>query len=135
MKLVTLLLSIAALAFSGCATLPSHTEQLAQAEAMGYGAELPADYQEVIRDSMLQVLKDGYSAQYQFEAPYKGWITGKAPSGLPGVEVAGWIVPAAVNAKNSYGAYVGFKPYKFLIRDGRVIYRMEPGGLWLRVAK
>ena len=32
----------------------------------------------------------------------------------------GWRVCAGINAKNSYGGYVGEKPYFFLLRDSAV---------------
>lgn len=33
-----------------------------------------------------------------------------------------------VNARNSYGGYTGWQGYRFMIRDGRIVQILFPGG-------
>jgi hypothetical protein len=62
------------------------------------------------------LLKDPVSAQYRFSEPRKGllkpWSGGK---------FYGYLVLTAINAKNSYGGYTGFKNAMFVIRNGQVV--------------
>ncbi|HCD8204972.1 TPA: hypothetical protein ND709_004620, partial [Klebsiella michiganensis] len=80
----------------GCVSAPDKAE-LSRAD---YG-KLPDNYQEIIKDSMSARLKDPYSARYDFNEPFKGWCK----SGF--TTYYGWLVPFTLNAKNSYGGYVG----------------------------
>lgn len=108
MKRSLLPLIIAAF-FAGCAT-PSQ-EDLARADYGPY----PSDYESIVKRHLSNSLKDPDSAQYRFlNTPKSGW------NGLGGVKY-GWIVCAQVNAKNSYGGYVGFRPAYFMIKNGLVI--------------
>ncbi len=117
---IKILLPLLALAFAGCATNPNAPEIAAQAEAAGYGAPPPANWQETIKGFMEMRLKDSTSAQYKFGEPRKGWLT-KAPISGGGFDVSGYRVSVAINAKNSYGGYTGYANHEFLLRDGRVI--------------
>jgi len=38
----------------------------------------------------------------------------------------GWTVRATINAKNSRGRYVGFKPYTFLFRGEKIFHTFSP---------
>lgn len=93
-----------ALLLGGCVSAPDKAE-LSRAD---YG-KLPESYQETIKDSMAWRLKDPYSAVYKFNEPYKGWCK----SGF--TTYYGWLVPFTLNAKNSYGGYVGSKTYLYLV--------------------
>jgi hypothetical protein len=110
MKVITLLFVFLVLA-SGCASTQPTPEQLASAD---YGT-YPENYQTVIKDFMSFALKDPESARYQFKEPYKGYKTRGLLFG-GGVEKYGWLVEAYINAKNSFGGYVGSKKYTFLFR-------------------
>jgi hypothetical protein len=82
-------------------------EEIATAD---YGS-FPVDHEGVIRGHMARVLKDPYSAQYEFlNTPSQGYWG----------RTFGYRVCARVNAKNSFGGYTGGKLYYFLLRDGRV---------------
>ena len=95
---------------SGCATPPTQ-EELASAD---YG-QYPSDYEQIIKGYMQATLKDPDSARYQFLNPPKtGW------NGFGGKKF-GYIVCAYINAKNSYGGYVGNRMSYFMIKNGRVI--------------
>lgn len=98
------------LLLTACATAPT-PDQLRNAD---YGPEIQ-DYKEVVKDRMKKFLKDPSSATYEFSpiGPRKGWAGG----GLSGPVQYGYIVCATINAKNSFGAYVGAKKYFILIRN------------------
>ena len=55
-------------------------------------------------------LKDPDSVKVECQPVRKGWARQYRTSNAE----FGWIVACMVNAKNSYGAYVGSKPYYFL---------------------
>ncbi len=95
---------------------PANPEVVASAD---YGA-YPKNYESIVKSYISSTLKDPFSARFQFKKPFKAYlrnapVTGGEPS------VFGYMVYANVNAKNSYGAYVGWKPYKVLIRNGNVV--------------
>ncbi|HGH0737155.1 TPA: hypothetical protein ACJHGZ_005666, partial [Klebsiella pneumoniae] len=77
--------------------------------------KLPENYQEIIKGSMSARLKDPYSARYDFNEPFKGWCK----SGF--TTYYGWLVPFTLNAKNSYGGYVGNKSYLYLVNKNNAI--------------
>lgn len=96
--------------FCGCATPPTQ-EELSSAD---YG-QYPADYENIIKGYMRTILKDPDSARYQFlNTPKTGW------NGFGGKKF-GYVVCAYINAKNSYGGYVGNRMSHFMIKNGRVI--------------
>ena len=91
-----------------------------------YGA-MPSDYEEIIKEYFNSTLKDPYSAHYSFIK-----IPSKAHKGNYSTKTVqyGYEVCVNVNAKNSYGAYTGNKPFWFLIRDGVIIdLREEETGI------
>lgn len=95
---------------SSCA-LPPSQEEMATAD---YGL-YPSDYERIIKDYAAITLKDPSSAQYTFLNEPK-----RAFNGIGGAKF-GWVVCANINAKNSYGGYVGTRMNYFMIKDGRVI--------------
>jgi hypothetical protein len=109
--------ALVALSFiSACASGPTQ-EQLASAD---YGRDIPpAECVSVAERVIADSLKDPGSAQFRHAQCFKGhW--GSAP--IFGMGVAfGWIQQGEVNAKNSYGGYVGFKAYQVLIKNGTAI--------------
>ena len=65
-------------------------------------------------------LKDPLAAQFRNDSTCeKGTWSASFVKG--GIEY-GWIQTGEVNGKNAFGGYVGFKPYKVIIRDG-IVYR------------
>ncbi|EOF4705826.1 hypothetical protein ACKWWX_004278 [Klebsiella oxytoca] len=101
---------LTAIILSGCVTAPDKSE-ISRAD---YGL-LPDNYQQIIKDSMAGRLKDPHSAQYDFTKPFKGWCK----SGF--TTYYGWLVPFSLNAKNSYGGYVGSKSYLYLVNKNSAI--------------
>jgi len=119
---------VAAGLLTGC-QVPK-AQALQQAAAIGYGVEPAKEtYEPAIRGFMKYTLKDPDSAQYDFHKPYSGFIS-KPPLAGGGIDKVGWFVPVNVNAKNSYGGYVGFTPYKFLFRDNKMIAYSTREGIW-----
>lgn len=108
------------LALSGCAAGPTSLD-IANAD---YGTgPTQTDAESQIKSYFGRVLKDPYSARYGFSPVEKGYIVGNAIQGKP--LYAGFIVYAKVNAKNSYGGYVGDKGYLFLFQNGRLVKGQE----------
>lgn len=99
-----------------CATAPT-ADEIAAADYGPY----PEAYEQIVKTHMGQLLKDPYSAQYEFlNMPTKGWhqFGGRA---------FGWVVCANINAKNGFGAYTGAKPYYFLVKSGHVVKQFGGG--------
>lgn len=93
----------------GCAT------STPPADPLLLGPSPPAEFdpEPRIRAAMERVLKDPFSAQYRRLA---GPVPGQAlsESFRP---MKGWAYCYMINAKNSFGAYTGFKPAYFVVRD------------------
>ena len=82
-----------------------------------YG-DLPTNYEKIVKEYFNGVLKDPYSAHYSFtKEPSK---TFKGNYATRTVQY-GYEVCIDVNAKNSYGAFTGNKPYWILIKDNTII--------------
>ena len=104
---------ICALLISSCASV-SPTE----IKNANFGVK-PTAYEVDIKNLMSMALKDPDSAKYNFGEPRKGmtqdgWAVG-------GKKHFGYIVPTMINAKNSFGGYVGAKQYYFLFSEGQVM--------------
>jgi hypothetical protein len=115
---------IVATAVAGCATTAPTVAQLQTAE---YG-EPPQTYEGVIHSYFDASLKDPASIQYKdLTAPEKGYTQHDRGLIGGGVKITyGWLVKATVNAKNSYGGYVGFRTYTFLFRGDQVVDMIVP---------
>lgn len=106
---------IVILFISGCATAPSAQDQL-----KAYYGPQPTDAEQIIRSHMDHVLKDPMSATYRLQGwPKTMWVK---PGLLAGPFKYGWGICAGINARNSFGGYVGEKMYFFLIQDDQVIH-------------
>lgn len=107
----TLIIFALSLFTIGCAMRPTEKE-IATADYGSY----PNDYEQIIRIHTENFLKDPESARYKFlNTPKPGWnsIGGKR---------FGYVICANINAKNSFGGYVGNRMSYFMIRNGRIIY-------------
>ena len=110
-------LSIVFPLMSGCASGPPTQEELSNAD---YG---PPISQELAQRQALEFLKgslkDPGSARIDWSTVSPGWMR-EAP--LHGGSLKfGYVLNASVNAKNSYGGYIGYKPFKFLFFNGKII--------------
>lgn len=115
---VTHWLAIVLLGLSGCATVPPPTPE--QISAADYGAPVNQSFAEgEIKKYWEKVLKDPYSAQYRFEPLAKGYD--QASRSYQQRTAFGYLLVGTVNAKNSFGGYVGAKPFRGLFRNGKMV--------------
>lgn len=95
---------------AGCAAPPPTQHELA---AANYGPP-PRNYKASIMTYMASILKDPESARYGFSSePIRGYMGASRKFG--------WIACATINAKNSFGGYVGTRQYIFLIQNNVVV--------------
>lgn len=106
---------------------PVDAEELAKAKAVVLPADLPA----AIRVRLAKVLKDPMSAQVTVE---RGPRVTVFPINEK-VGIYGKAVCAAINARNSYGAYSGARTYVFLFQPGGGIgsWPVDDGGIFAEV--
>ena len=126
MALVFVLLSF----LSGCASQPT-PEQISKAD---YGASVyQEDAERAVKQFFGAYLKDPDSARYSFGTVYRGYAVGSLFEGRK-VE-GGFLLDVTVNAKNSYGGYVGAKPYRFLLRNDKLVggWEIGSGGMPIRL--
>nr|DAO57697.1 MAG TPA: protein of unknown function (DUF4969) [Caudoviricetes sp.] len=97
----------------GCAKPPS-SEEMA---SWDYGP-YPENYEQIVKNYMAQSLFDPYSAQFIFDgSPSQRYLA--KPFG--GETLYGWGGTVSVNAKNRFGAYVGYHTFAYIIKYGSVI--------------
>jgi ketosteroid isomerase-like protein len=99
----------------------------AEVMALDYGA-IPTDYRRAVEQYFQKVLRYPESIDYrEVTAPKQGFV--KTVSGVfvgHDTYYYGWTVTATINAKNSFGGYVGFKTYTFLFRGERIVKTIAP---------
>lgn len=101
---------------SGCASLPT-PEELSTAD---YGNDMtPEQCTAAVERTLSGTLKDPSSAQFRHSPCIHGAMNSVPIMGLP--VAYGWLQQGQLNAKNSYGGYVGFRQYIAIIRNGAVI--------------
>ena len=66
--------------------------------------------------------KDPYSLKVECGNAYQGWTQNKFTSSS---FAAGYMLDCGINGKNSFGAYVGVRNYRFLIHNGSIVKVME----------
>lgn len=132
----TIAISIAlAVSLAGCMSMPRGPSGAELAEA-DYGAPIGGPEAEAIaREFMASTLKDPHSAEWRCGPTSPQYITDGVVYG--GATHFGWGLECAINARNSFGGYTGFRTYQFLFRDGRLIaaYTQElqrGGGSYMR---
>ena len=102
----------------GCAHLPT-PEEIAHAD---YGP-FPDNYEQIVKIYYSSVLKDPNSAIYKEITSPRTWALGNRLEGAK----FGYLVCVTLNAKNSYGGYVGYKTDALLIRNSAVIEYIQNG--------
>lgn len=111
--LAILLLPAMAILLGGCDTSPPTKEER---ESVNYGPK-PDNYQQIIRDYLRNRLTDPTAAIIDFKAG----PTHMYQKSAAGRDVQfGWAVCTMVNDKNTYGAFTGFSPAVYFIRNGKV---------------
>lgn len=118
-----LLLLICSTILVGCVSLPSEQE-IASAD---YG-QFPNNHEAIVKDYYATALKDPDSVKYRsISSPRKTWLGDR----INGAQF-GYLVCVTYNAKNSFGAYVGYGTDGLLIRNGSVIIAVPKGDWWGR---
>lgn len=104
-------LSISVL-YTGCASAPTNQE----IQNANYGRAVNAsDCISVAKNFVANLMKDPNSAQFSDVKCYQGW-EGNVP--IAGVTTTyGYRFEGRVNAKNLFGAYVGYTPFTGIVRD------------------
>ena len=119
MRLSRVLFSVGVIALlSSCATVAAPTsEEVASAD---YGQPIAQADAEALAKSVLSTrLKDPYSAVFVCEPLQKGWRNDTIFQKYQ--KHYGYVLKCMINAKNSFGAYIGAKPYEFVINNGTVV--------------
>ncbi|MDD3774362.1 MAG: hypothetical protein PHV08_00205 [Sulfurovaceae bacterium] len=113
-KIMPIMIVVLNVLLSGCGALPAPKIQ-------DYTFSKPpivSDYEEAIKIETGKELKDPDSAKYNFGTPFKGYWRSASDNKIIWT---GWIIPFEVNAKNSYGGYVGYTPYRAAIIDNNKV--------------
>ena len=86
---------------------------------------IPADYDAKVKRYLESTLKDPFSVVLeQTKAP--NYVQGVIRRGLLRKQpYQGWLACYRINAKNSYGAYTGFKSAAFLLTDDGAVHFYE----------
>lgn len=114
---ITLAALVPALAIMvGCAQAPTQTA-LANAN---YGPDVTQeDCERIAQEAIGARMKDAGAAQYRFGTCEKGWMPSVPMFSMP-IQY-GYVQRGEVNGKNSFGGYVGFRPFYVLIRSDNAI--------------
>ncbi|EMI5436639.1 hypothetical protein JEP09_04835 [Proteus mirabilis] len=101
-----LLICFSIIALSGCVS-PMTKQDVANATY----SELPANYKDEITEVIKYSLKDPDSAKFIFHEPRLAYTAAS--------KNVAYVVPIDVNAKNSYGGYVGYKTMYYAYTNER----------------
>ena len=106
---------VALLCLSGCST----TLTQAELDKADYGYVITQESAERAALQFLHsYLKDPASALCEWKPIYKG---GRKDGLIDGNHSHfGYILDGKVNAKNSYGGYIGYKDYEFIFNNGQI---------------
>lgn len=106
---------VVAVAIGGCAGAPSDAD-LRKAD---YGSPISQDAAERQAVAYLETkLKDPGSAEYKWSPVERGWARDPVITG--GAVYYGYLLVGQVNARNSYGGYVGYRKYQFMFQNGKL---------------
>ena len=110
------------LMIAGCAVPFRGGPSKVELEAADCGPK-PIEYEKAIMKWINDNLKDPFSAKTEeISLPEKSWW-GTTGALLQSRNINyGWMVSAKINAKNSWGAYVGWKKYYFYFRGEEIKY-------------
>lgn len=109
------LIALSAATILGCASAFEKPEQNA------YYGDVPTNIDQKVKDHFALTLKDPTSPIYRIGKPRKAYVNGGLLVNGGKVSFTGYSVPVMVNAKNSFGGYVGFKPYTVLFKNNEVV--------------
>lgn len=106
MRLCLTLIFVTLLTGCGIVAQKETDELLSRSTQQDWGV-LDSNHQATERALILQMLKDPDSAKIRFRAPER------STDRINGKPVLVWLSFVYVNAKNSFGGYVGERPYAF----------------------
>src|SRR5690606_35939416 len=91
----------------------------------------PTDVRAVVNETLRYRLKDFETARVEMPVQPRPVVFADTAINVGG---AGWEICPMVNAKNSFGAYVGYRPVYILWNSGRVIdFKAGPTAeIWCR---
>ena len=118
-RLLTLFLAVAGLGMTtvlldGCSTAPPTQEER---QAVNYGPK-PDNHEQIVKEYLRNRLTDPTAAIIDFKAgPTQLYQKDTVIRNLQ----FGWAVCAMINDKNSRGAFDGFTPGVYFIRNGKVV--------------
>ena len=115
--MVRFVVLVASVLVSSCATAPTGRD--GKALTVLDAGEAPAQPVEAFRLALRTRLKDPDSALVRIVGEPRAVVVNAVPMLTNGG--AGWRICAEVNAKNSYGGYVGYKRIYLLWNGGRVL--------------
>jgi len=111
--------------------LAAATGAKAKDQPLEMAGPYPNDYKSLIDSYLKTQLSDPFSAVV--EVTRKPRLTAFHPNQTllgKGAGYANWVVCLSINAKNRFGAYVGFQPYMIFIRNGKIFKRASDEGNW-----
>lgn len=121
MKIIMILGAMIIL-LNGCATIPTQKE----ISIADYGTPISQKDAEIKALNFLkQNLKDPDSAKIEWKEIKKGWMREAIIYGHK--LLFGYILEANVNAKNSYGGYIGYKLFTFVFFNDSIISVYKEG--------
>lgn len=116
----TIILTLVILLTAACTNLPSPSQE----KQADYGA-FPEDYQQLVRDYLMQELRDPPSVEIaNMSYPKKRWI-GDTLTGIS----YGYLICVKVNSKDFFGKLTGFRSDAVLIRNGFITEHVKDGEL------
>jgi len=118
-----LLVLLAIFILAGISHCPAEPDAK-EAAAFDYGAKPGDGYKDQITDYFNSTLKDPYSAHIDIGNPKKAWY--QTPPLFGSRTYFGWLVKTKVNAKNSYGAYIGEQIYVFVFHGDKITHISDP---------
>ncbi len=110
---------ILAFCLSACTVTVHRAPEQPLVVSEGDHGPYPENHEDIVRTYFEHKLKDPFSAQYELHEPIKAYLR-KAPISGGAPYIWGYIVYVRVNAKNSYGGYVGWREHRLFIRNGRI---------------
>lgn len=129
MKRIMLVLVVAMSLLSGaCAMLPLPAPKVGELEVADYGVR-PENVDAAVSEWMKGYFNDPFSAVAEYTGELKkGWWYLRSEGdpllmgfGATRILKFGWVLPVRVNAKNSLGAFTGFKAYELYFQGDKVV--------------
>lgn len=134
MKAIVLTAVLAA-ALAACTTNDPATMRVTDEPGVSRQAE-PSNYEQAIRDYFSKSLKDPESLRLRNLQPPQPRVEARLVVLAPSSVLTGpgratrfndehWLVTVEANAKNSYGAYTGYRLHEFHFRGDRIVHVID----------